>query len=320
MTQNNNKIICIFGGTGFLGHHITQELARAGYRIKIATRVPESAYELKTYGSVGQIVPVLCDYRDEKSIQAAVKNCDGVINLVGILFEKGKKNFKRTHVDLAEKIALAVKHEKVAKFIHLSALGVDISKSKYAVSKLAGEIAVQKAYPNATILRPSVVFGADDNFFNMFAKLASFLPCLPLIGGGKTKFQPVYAGDIADAVTKIMREDSNKYHGKTYELGGPEIVTFKQIYEILLEQTNRHCRLVNLPFGMAKIQGAFLSLLPKPPLTRDQVKSLETDNIVQDGALGFQDLNINPTAMEIILPTYLACYRRGGRFANKKSA
>ncbi len=318
MTQN--KTICIFGGSGFLGKNITQELARAGYRIKIATRIPESAYELKTYGTVGQIVACQCNYNDPESIDKIIKGCDGVINLVGILFEKGKNNFKRAHVDIPSLIAQSCVDSDVQKFIHVSALGINSSISKYAKSKLEGEKAIKEIYPNATFLRPSVIFGAGDSFFNMFAKLATFLPALPLIGGGKTKFQPVYVGDIADATIKILARPDDEYEGRTYHLGGPDVVSFKEIYEILLKEINRDRKLVNVPWPIAKLQGAFIGLLPKPPLTLDQVRSLKKDNIVKEGARGFEDLQITPTAMETILPLYLACYKRGGRFCDKKTA
>ncbi len=315
-----DKVVCIFGGTGFLGRHVTQELARAGYRIKIATRVPESAYELKTYGGIGQIVPFQCNYRDEASVQQATKGCYAVINLIGVLYQRGKNSFKHAHVDIPKMIAVACQKNNVQKFIHISALGIDESQSKYAASKLEGEAAIKEAFPSATFLRPSVIFGAGDNFFNMFAKLSTVAPALPLIGGGKTKFQPVYVGDIAKAVCKIICNKSDEFNGETYHLGGPEVVTLKEIYEILLKETNRDRALVSIPWPLAKIQGMILGMLPKPLLTKDQVVSLKTDNIVRDGIKTFDDLDIEPTAMATILPEYLICYKRGGRFANKKSA
>lgn len=315
-----SPIICIFGGTGFLGKYITQDLARAGYRIKIATRIPESAYELRPYGDVGQIVPVLCDYKDEQSIQEAVKGCDGVINLIGILYQKGKNNFERAHVEIPSKIAQACADLGVKKFIHVSALGVDKAESKYAASKLKGEEAIKDYFPDVTILRPSVVFGPEDNFFNMFAKLSTFLPALPLIGGGETKFQPVYVGDIAEGILNIVKEKSDKFKGQIYELGGPEIVSFKEIYEILLHETRRDRALISVPWAVAKLQGFAFGLLPKPLLTVDQVRSLKTDNVIQEGAQILEDLDVEPTAMRTILPKYLACYRRGGRFADKKAS
>lgn len=318
--MKNDKIICIFGGSGFLGKNITQDLARKGYRIKIATRIPESAYELKSYGTIGQITPVACNYNEEASIQNAVKGCYAVINLVGILYEKGKSKFKKAHIEVPETIAKCCASENVHRFIHISALGIENSSSKYAKSKLQGEEAIKAHFPDVTILRPSVVFGPGDSFFNMFAKLSVFLPALPLIGGGKTKFQPVYVGDIAEAVTNIIEDKNGDFSGKTYHLGGPEVVSFKEIYEILFAETRRSCALVSIPWPLAKIQGAFMGLLPKPPLTLDQVKSLKFDNIVKGNVLTLEDLGVNPTAMKTILPRYLACYKKGGRFSDKKAA
>ena len=318
--KQKDKIITIFGGTGFIGSHIAQDLAREGYRLKIITRIPESVYELKTYGTVGQIVACTCDYNDEKAVNEAIKGSYAVINLIGILFQKRKSTFKKAHIEIPQKIAKACKKENVQKLIHVSALGIDKGQSKYAKSKREGEKLVKESYPNVTILRPSVVFGAGDNFFNMFAKLSTFLPALPLIGGGKTKFQPVFVGDIAEAVRNIIVEEGRKYEGHVYQLGGPEIVTFKEIYERLLAVTNRKRILVSVPWTIAKIQGIFLGLMPKPLLTADQVRSLRTDNIVEEPAMKLEDLGVSPTPMGAILPRYLSCYKRGGRFANKKTA
>lgn len=318
--MQQDKIICIFGGAGFLGRYITQELARAGYRIKIATRIPESAFELKTYGNVGQITPFQCHYSDPKSIESAVSRCYGVVNLVGILFEKGKNNFTRAHIDVPTMISQACQKEGVKKFVHVSALGIERSKSKYAKSKLAGEKSIQKECPNVTILRPSVVFGPGDSFFNLFAKLSTLLPALPLIGGGKTKFQPVYVGDIADAVQIIISDKTEKFQAKTYELAGPEVVSFKEIYEMLLKEVNRDRSLISIPWGIAKVQGFFLGLMPKPLLTVDQVRSLKTDTVMSKEALSLSDLGVEPTAMMTIIPKYLSCYKKGGRFGNKKTA
>lgn len=318
--KQQDKIICIFGGTGFLGRHITQELARAGFRIKIITRIPESVYELKTYGAVGQVVSCTCDYSDEKEIVKSIQGAYAVINLIGILYQKKKNKFSRVHAELSETIAKNCKKQSVEKLIHVSALGIEKSQSKYAKSKLEGEQRVLKEFSSATILRPSVVFGSGDSFFNMFSKLSTLLPALPLIGGGKTRFQPVYVGDIAEAVKTIVMETDDIYQGNIYELGGPEVITFKEVYERLFKETNRRCTLINLPWPVATMQGALMSCMPKPLLTADQVKSLKTDNVVQPDALTLENLGVAPTAMDAILPKYLACYKRGGRFANKKVA
>ncbi len=314
--MKTDKIIGIFGGTGFLGHNVVQSLAQEGYRIKIITRHPSAAYDLKLYGAVGQITPYFCDYKEAQSIEAAVAGCDYVVNLIGILYQKNKHGFQYAHVDIPKMIATACKIKKVQRFVHISALSCDKGnedqKSTYAKSKFEGEKAVTNAFEKTTILRPSVVFGPDDSFFNMFAKLAMFLPALPLIGGGKTKFQPVYVDDVAKAVRNILTDPTNQFAGQIFELGGPEIVTFKEIYKILLHHTNRDRALIPIPWKIAKIQGAIMGLLPNPPLTLDQVKSLKTDNIIDGDEKTLNDLNIKPTAMDSILPSYLITYRRGG--------
>ena len=317
----NNKIATVFGGTGFLGTQIVRELAALGYVVKVATRIPERAYFLKPCGNVGQIVPFACQYSDTKSVRKAVKNAEIVVNCNGILYEKGKSSkFKRVHVDIPAMIAKACADEKVSRFVHISALSCDKGTSKYAKSKLEGEKAVHSNFPSATILRPSVVFGADDNFFNMFAELSRYMPFLPLIGGGKTKFQPVYVGDVADAVIKVATDGGTMYQRKVYQLGGPDIVDFKEVYELIFKYTGRRRKLVNLPFCVAKAEATFLGLLPKPLLTRDQVESLKTDNIVEDGALGFNSLGMVPTDMDAILPFYLEHYRAGGAIAKEQAA
>ena len=314
----NSKIACVFGGTGFVGRQIVRELAKKGYVIKVATRVPERAYFLKPAGTVGQIVPFQCDYKDEKSIAAAIEGSDTVVNCIGILFEKGKRQkFQKIHAELPGMIAKVCKKAGVQNFIHISALGIDKATSKYAKTKIEGEKAVKKGFANSVILRPSVIFGEDDAFFNMFAEMARYTPALPLIGGGETKFQPVYVGDVADAVMAAI--DNTEAQGQTYELGGPDVVTFKEIYQKLFEYTGRKRCLVNLPFGLAKVQATFMSILPHPPLTRDQVESLKTDNIVSKKAQGLADLGVESTAMSLILPTYLESYRAGGRFADAQT-
>lgn len=318
MRTDSYKMACVFGGTGFIGRQIVRGLAREGYTVKVATRVPERAYFLRTAGNVGQIVPFACNYADDASLRAAVKGCALVINCVGILFEKGRNTFLKTHAELPRRIAKACAAEKVERFVHISALGCEASSSKYGKSKYQGEQAILENFKDATILRPSVVFGVEDNFFNMFAKMATVLPVLPLIGGGHTKFQPVYVGDVAEAVIVAGRTGETK--GQTYELGGPDIFTFRQIYEKLFKAINRKPILVSLPWGVAKFKGCLLQILPKPPLTSDQVESLKSDNVVAPNARTLKDLGITPTSADTILPTYLARYRPGGRFGDKKRA
>jgi uncharacterized protein YbjT (DUF2867 family) len=320
MTQNN-KIATVFGGTGFVGRQIVRELAARGVTIKVATRIPEKAYFLKPCGVVGQVVPVQCNYSSAESIAEAVKGADFVVNCIGILFEKGKGagTFKVAHIETPAMIAKACKDARVKKMVHISALGCDTATSEYGKTKLEGEREVLAHFPKATILRPSVVFGEGDNFFNMFAELARYLPVLPLIGGGKTKMQPIYVGDVADAaVEAVLSEKAGahvSYESKIYQLGGPEVLDFRAIYERLFKYTNRPRMLMSLPFGLAKVEATFLSILPKPLLTCDQVESLKTDSIVTAGALGIDKFGIAPKALDIILPRYLETFKSGGRFA-----
>lgn len=318
MTTENYKYACIFGGTGFIGRQITRELARLGYIIKVATRVPERAFFLKTCGNVGQVVPFACTYGDEESIRQAVRGCDLVVNCVGILYEKGRNTFPAIHTELPRMIAKACRVEKVERFVHLSALGCEDASSKYGKSKYAGEQAVFENFSKATILRPSVVFGAEDEFFNMFARLSVILPFLPLIGGGYTKFQPVFVGDVADAVVAANRILGTQ--GKVYELGGPDILSFGQIFDKLFHYTGRKKILLPLPWAIASLQGKLMGLMPKPLLTGDQVESLKSDNVVTGQYPTFKDLDIDPVALDAILPTYLSRYRPGGRFGDKKRA
>lgn len=251
----NGKTACVFGGTGFIGRQVVRELARAGYTVKIATRVPERAFFLKTAGAPGQVVPFACDYGDDAALRAAVKGCQAVVNCIGILFERGRRaKFDTLQADLPGRIAAACAVGNVERFVHLSALGVDRAGSKYAASKRKGEEAVFTFFPAATILRPSVVFGPGDGFFAMFARLAIVAPALPLIGGGKTKLQPVYVGDVADAVIRAVTlpPSVNGPQGMIYELGGPEIITLREAFDRVLKQIGRKRRYVNLSWGDRK--------------------------------------------------------------------
>ncbi|PCI54923.1 MAG: NAD-dependent dehydratase [Alphaproteobacteria bacterium] len=315
------KIATVFGGTGFLGKQVVHRLAARGVTVKIATRVPERANFLKTCGAVGQIVPVQCDYSDARSIHQAVKGSDFVVNCVGILFERRKRaRFEYLHVDLPAIIAKACADEGVSRFTHVSALGCDTGISKYAQTKYDGENAVRANFPDAIILRPSVMFGQGDNFFNKFAELSRFMPFLPLIGGGKTRFQPVYVGDVAEVVSKGLFVGSSEFLGQTYQLGGPDIVTFRGIYEKLFKYTARPKKLISVPFRIAKLKAAFLKFWPNPILTPDQVDDLKTDNVVDDKAQGIDVFEIHPKSMDLILPGYLETYKFGGRFAVEQSA
>lgn len=318
--SRRNRIATVFGGTGFVGSQIVRELLALGFTVKVATRIPEKAYFLKTGGVVGQVAAVACDY-SEASILNVVKGADYVVNAVGILYEHGKKStFRGAHVDIPAAIAKACRQEKVQKFIHISALGCDKATSKYGKSKLAGEEDVRAVFPRATILRPSIIFGTDDDFFNRFAELSRYLPFLPLIGGGKTKFQPVYVGDVADAAARIISDDVGAYEGRIFHIGGSEVLSFRDIYARLFYYTERKRRLVSLPYGIAKIQAVFLGLLPNPLLTRDQVESLKTDSVVAEGASGLKELGIEPKSLDSVLPAYLSAYRKGGVFAKGRAA
>lgn len=321
--SGQNKIVTVFGGTGFIGEHLISKLAANGFIVKVATRAPESAYFLKTCGAVGQVVPFTYDYNNPDSINEAIHGSDYVVNCIGVLFEKRKNSFQKAHIDIPQAIAKACKKHNVKRFVHISALSCDKGTSKYAKTKFAGEKEIKKAFKNVTILRPSVIFGTNDNFFNMFAELSRYTPILPLIGGGKTKFQPVYVGDVVSAIIAALSlpaiGDKNPC-GKIYELGGPEVTSFRGLYEQIFNYTNRRRVLVSLPWGLAKIQASFMQLLPKPLLTRDQVETLKCDNIVSKKALMLSDLDIAPTPMASILPGYLSRYKSGGAFNNKKRA
>jgi uncharacterized protein YbjT (DUF2867 family) len=305
--------VTVFGGSGFLGRYIVQRLAQRGARVRIATREPEAAKFLQPLGVVGQIMPVQANLRHEPSVRRALEGADAVVNCVGILFERGRQSFGAVHVRGAAHVAQAARDAGARRLLHVSALGADAnSTSVYARSKAAGEAAVADAFPGAVILRPSVVFGPEDDFFNRFAALARFLPALPLIGGGATRFQPVYVGDVAAAAAKLLAED---HAAGIWELGGPRVYTFKELMQLVLRETGRRRLLLPLPFGLAKFQAYLLQLLPKPPLTPDQVELLRRDNVVSEGARTLQDLGVPPTPAEAIVPTYLARYRRGGKLA-----
>ncbi len=313
------RVVTVFGGSGFLGRHLVKRLAERGWRIRIATRNPGDALFLKTAGSVGQIVPTFANVRDDHSVSAAVDGADYVVNLVGILYESGRQTFKAVHEEAAGRIARAAKEAGASRLIQISAIGAaPESRSRYARTKAAGERAVLEAFPDATIFRPSIIFGPEDGFFNLFASLSRISPFLPLIGGGRTRFQPVYVGDVADAMLACLdREDSR---GETYELGGPTVYTFRELMELLLATIGRERALLPVPWTIAGVQAAFLGMLPKPLLTRDQLAQLKTDNVVSEGARTLADLGIEPTAAELILPTYLDRFRVGGRFAGRRVA
>jgi Predicted nucleoside-diphosphate-sugar epimerases len=308
------EVVTVFGGSGFIGRHLIRRLAKSGAIVRVVSRHPNQANFLKTAGSVGQIVPMAADVTNDQSVARAIQGSDTVINLIGALYETGPWSFQTVHVDAPARIARIAKANGVRKMVHVSAIGADSrSASSYARSKAAGEQAVQQAFPGATIIRPSIVFGPEDAFFNKFAAMAQISPVLPLIGGN-TKFQPVYVGDLADAITAAVHQDEAV--GKTYELGGPRVYTFKELMELMLQEIRRKRILLPVPYGMAEKLGGFFEKIPliAPPLTRDQVELLKKDNVVSPGAPGFKDLGMTELATcEVILPTYLSRFIVGGR-------
>jgi len=311
-----DTLVTVFGGTGFVGRHVIRALAKRHYRIRVAVRRPELAGHLQPLGRVGQIHPVQANLRHAGSIMTAVRDADVVINLVGILYERGRQRFDAVHAAGAEAIAQAAALHG-ARLVHMSALGAsEESGSAYARSKAAGEKAVLAAAPGAVIFRPSIMFGPDDDFFNKFASLARFMPALPLIGGGKTRFQPAFVGDVAAAFAAAAAGETTP--GTTYELGGPETFTFRELMEYVLATTERRRLLVPIPFGLAKLEAMFLQMLPKPLLTPDQVELLKRDSVVSDAAIHeartLRGLGLEPTSMQAIVPSYLWRFRRSGQF------
>ena len=294
-------LVTVFGGSGFLGRHVVRALAKLGYRVRVAVRRPELAGFLQPLGRVGQIHAVQANVRHPASVEAAAREADVVINLVGILFERGRQKFDAVHSFGAE-----------AHMIHVSAIGADAeAPSRYARSKAAGERLVLAAVPSAVILRPSVLFGAEDDFFNKFAAIARFSPALPLVGGGHTRFQPIFAGDVASAIVAAI--EGRGQDGEVYELGGPEVRSFKELMQFLLATVERRRLLVPIPFAFAKFQAGFLQFLPKPLLTPDQVELLRRDAIVSETAKRegrtLEALGIEPLAMAAVVPSYLWRFR-----------
>ena len=311
-----NKLITVFGGSGFIGRHIVRALCKQGHRVRVAVRRPDLAGHLQPLGRVGQIHAVQANLRFPDSVEAATRGANVVINLVGILFERGRQRFETVQSYGAEAVALAASAHG-ARLVHVSALGADEnSSSLYARTKAQGEKLVLAAVPAATILRPSIVFGPEDDFFNRFAAMARVAPALPLIGGGHTRFQPVFAGDVATAVVAAVEGRTNP--GTIYELGGPSVRTFRELMEFVLATIERKRVLVPLPFGLATVQAFFLQFLPKPLLTPDQVELLRSDNVVSAQAARegrtFAALGIEPTSLEVIVPSYLWRFRKTGQF------
>src|SRR5450631_2260340 len=317
MASNLDTLVTVFGGSGFLGRNVVRALAKRDYRIRVAVRRPELAGHLQPLGKVGQIHAVQANLRYPASVEAAMRDADVAINLVGILAEGGGQTFDAVQAKGAETIAKAAAAVG-AHMVHVSAIGADAnSPARYARAKAAGETAVLAAVPSAVIMRPSVVFGPEDQFTNRFAGLARLSPALPLIGGGLTKMQPVYVGDVATAIADAV--DGKTRAGATYELGGPEVLTMREIMEIILATIDRQRMLVSLPFGLAKFKALFLQFAPGPlKLTPDQVALLRTDNVVSDTAkaagLTLEGLGITADSLEAIAPQYLWRFRAAGQF------
>ena len=320
-----SKLVTIYGGSGFLGRYIARRMAKEGWRVRVAVRRPNEALFVRPYGAVGQVEPILCNIRDDASVRAAMTGADAVVNCVGTFDKRGRNNFDAVQVEGAGRIARIAAKTGVARMVHVSAIGADgDSDSDYARTKAEGEAAVKAAFPDAVILRPSVIFGPEDGFFNRFAGMSRMGPVLPVVGAG-TKFQPVYVDDVAQAAVKgVLGEASG-----TYELGGPDVATFRELMREMLAVINRRRLVANVPFWVARIIAGFLDfgsmltggLISNTILTGDQVKSLRRDNVVAAGARGLADLGIAPTPMHAVLPDYLWRFRPSGQYdAIKASA
>jgi NADH dehydrogenase len=316
------KVVAVFGASGFLGRHVVRELARRGWRIRAAVRRPHLAHDLRPLGSIGQIDLVQANIRYRPSIEEAIAGCDAVVNLVGILDEQGQQNFDAVQANGARNVAEVAAGAGIRNMVHVSAIGADAnSESTYARTKAEGEAAVRDHVPEAVILRPSIIFGPQDDFFNRFAGMTRISPFLPAIGGGKTRFQPVYVDDVADCVAIAL--ETPGLRGRTYELGGPEIMTFKELMQLMLRVIGRRRTLIPIPFAAAGVMGkagdvaGFVPFV-SAPITSDQVKLLKTDNVV--GASGedvdtIADFGVEPEPLEAILPTYLVRFRKHGQFS-----
>ncbi|HEY1929169.1 MAG TPA: complex I NDUFA9 subunit family protein [Caulobacteraceae bacterium] len=316
-------LVTVFGGSGFVGSQIVRALARTGARVRVAVRQPGRGYRLRMLGDVGQIEVVQANVRDDASAARALEGAEACINAVAILYESGRQTFDGVHVDGARRVATLAASAGVTRYVHISAIGADAkSPAAYGRTKAAGEAATREAFPGAAIVRPSVVFGPEDHFFNRFAQMATISPALPLIGGGHTRMQPVFVADVSAAVAKAVASDEAA--GRTFELGGPEAFTFRRLMEIMLEVIQRRRLLVSTPWPVAGALGMVGDLVATigapPPLTTDQVALLRSDNVVAAGALGLRDLGVEPNALEAIIPSYLYRYRRGGQYAQTPDA
>lgn len=319
------QLVTIFGGSGFVGRYIARRMAKAGWRVRVAVRRTNQALPVRTYGAVGQVEPVFCNIRDDASVRAVMNGADAVVNCVGILAETGRNKFDPVQAEGAGRVARIARELGVARMVHLSAIGADAqSDSAYQRSKAAGEALIQQHFPGAVILRPSIIFGTEDKFFNRFAAMARMTPFLPVVGAN-TQFQPVHVDDVAQAVEVALTRDVTP---GIYELGGPDCASFRDLMENMLKEIRRKRVLVNVPFRIAAVMGSALDLLQTVTfglfrntlLTRDQVRNLQKDNLVSPDAKGFADLGIVPVSMDAILPGYLWAHRPGGQYQAMKEA
>lgn len=321
-----SKLVTIYGGSGFVGRYIARRMAKAGWRVRVAVRRPNEAIFVKPYGVVGQVEPVLCNIRDDASVNQVMQGADAVVNCVGILAENGKNKFDAVQAEGAGRVARLAAENGISKMVHISAIGADEeSDSDYARTKALGEAAVMEHMPSAVILRPSIVFGPEDEFFNRFASMTKLSPLLPVVGAG-TRFQPVYVDDVAKAAEKALTEGVK---GGVYELGGPKVASFRELMQQMLDVIHRRRLIVNIPFfaanimafGFDMLQAITLGLVQNGMITRDQVRNLANDNVVQSNVRGFEELGIEPTPMSSVLPEYLWRFRPSGQYdAIKQSA
>ena len=309
----SDSTIAVIGGTGFIGRNIVEQLARQGARVKILARNVDRAKFLKPMGDVGQISIQAGNALDDAALSSVLEGCDAVVNTIGILAEQGAQKFASLQAELPHRIGKMAKAKGIKSVVQISAIGADISSSSvYARSKAMGEASLKKFFPDAVILRPSLVFGVGDSFINRFASMAVLAPGLPVIGGGKNKVQPVFVGDVAQAVLAALQDQSAK--GKTYELGGPEVMSFRQVMAYILKGIKRKRMLLPVPFAAMQLAATAMAILPNPPVTRDQLKLLKIDNVVGANASTLDDLGIEPTPIELITPSYLERFQPGGRF------
>lgn len=313
------NLVTVFGGSGFVGTQAVRYLAKAGWRVRVAVRNPNLAYKMRLLGDVGQIDVVQVNIRNPASIERALDGATASLNLVGLLRETGRQGFQAIHVMGARNIAEAARKMGLTRVVQVSAIGADAkATSKYLRTKAEGEAAVREIYPDAVIVRPSIVFGNGDGFFNRFAAMAQLSPALPLIGGGHTRFQPVFVGDVGQALAYAVADSAAA--GQTYELGGPGVFSFKVLMEKMLAETGQRRFLVPVPWPAANLLGQLGDLVGgiiPPPVTADQVESLRTDNVVSGEYPGLADMGISATSLEAVLPTYLYSYRKGGQYADQ---